>query len=78
MTTEEVITALAEIMQQDNQREGFYTTSEIAEMMGVSDATARKRIKAAMRKGVVEVKNFKKPNMRGYIADHTGYKILPA
>lgn len=79
MTEEELIHELELIMHESTSNaDGFYTTEELAEMMDLTPASARKRLKIAMKAGRVEVKKLMRPNMRGYLAPHTGYRITPA
>jgi len=78
MTEEELIQELETIMHSEAANpDGYYTTEELAEMIGLTPASVRKRLKIAFKAGRVDVKKMMRPNMRGYLAPHTGYRIRP-
>ena len=77
MTAADMIAELEALTQRDNERDGFFTTEEMAYARGVGSGTIHKWLKAAERAGRLEHREFRKPNIRGRLTTHAGYRILP-
>ena len=76
MTDAEMIAELERLCTGDNDREGFYTTEELAWKSGLTKETLRMRLHVAERDGRLEVRKFHETRL-GRRSLFTGYRILP-
>jgi response regulator of citrate/malate metabolism len=77
MTQEQMLAELQEIMAAANDREGFYTTAELAAACGVSKRTIHGWLHVAKANGRLEHREFIGESLRGRRAQFAGYRILP-
>ena len=76
MKASEMIAALEQVMGRNNNRDGFYTTVELALEADLTVDTIRKRLNAARMAGRLESKKVKEPGLGG-VREFTCYRILP-
>lgn len=77
MTHDEMLAELEAICTGDNNREGFYTTEELAWKSRLTKETIRERLHMAEREGRLEVRRFNEMSL-GRFVKKTGYRIRPA
>ena len=75
-TQEQVIAALQEILKSQPDPEGYYTSEEWADMLGVSGATVQKRLRVVLKAGRLGRAKVQREGLRGATTTFA-YRILP-
>ena len=77
MDVSQIIQELERAIKSENAPEGFYTTEELADMLGVGVAAVRRRLKVLHTAGQVE--SMRKPvqGMDGVTRPVQSYRIRP-
>ena len=78
MTSEEMLAALAEVLAAQPDPEGYYTAIELADMLGVGNVAAQRRLRVAQKAGRLAVVRVNRPSIDGRMMHVPAYRILPA
>ena len=78
MTTDELIAALEDVRRLADNPEGFYTTDELSDILGIGLQAVRRRLKAARKADRLEVSAKVITALDGSEHRSPAYRIKPA
>lgn len=78
MTPEQIIAELEELTRSGTTPDGFYTTKELADLLGLGKVSMTKRLDLAKKAGRLEVVFVKREALDGRMMRSPAYRILPA
>jgi hypothetical protein len=73
-----IIAELEQLTRTGQTADGFYTTKELADLLGVGKVAMARRLDLAKQAGRLEVVRVKRESLDGRMMTSPAYRILPA
>jgi hypothetical protein len=77
MTEAELLQAVQEALASTDDPEGFYTTEDWCDLLGLREDATRKRLKKLLASGNLELGSVRRVDMKGVETPRAAYRFKP-